>query len=79
VLIPTDGSFSIFSAAVSFFGLPNVGQDMIEEDDERFKAYHEEHGYKHKRHGYKKIPRGGIHGNALRQSRFVMLRAQEED
>ncbi|KAK7906212.1 glycerophosphoinositol permease [Exophiala xenobiotica] len=38
-------SLCIFSAAVAFFGLPNVGQDMVEEEDERFKTYLEEHGY----------------------------------
>lgn len=38
-------SLCIFSAVVAFFGLPNVGQDMIEEEDERFKRYLEQHGY----------------------------------
>lgn len=38
-------SLCIFSAIVAFVGLPKVGQDMIEEEDERFKRYLEEHGY----------------------------------
>ncbi|KIW38864.1 uncharacterized protein PV06_08692 [Exophiala oligosperma] len=38
-------SLCIFSAVVAFFGLPNVGQDMIEEEDDRFKGYLEENGY----------------------------------
>ena len=38
-------SLCIFSAIVALVGLPNVGQDMIEEEDERFKRYLEENGY----------------------------------
>ncbi|KAK4939202.1 glycerophosphoinositol permease [Elasticomyces elasticus] len=38
-------SLCIFSAIVAFVGLPKVGQDMIEVEDERFKRYLEENGY----------------------------------
>jgi hypothetical protein len=38
-------AFCIFSAVIAWFGLPNVGQDMIEEEDERFKAYLTSKGY----------------------------------
>lgn len=38
-------SLCLFSAVVAYFGLPQVGQDMIEEEDERFKRYLEENGY----------------------------------
>ncbi|KPI37142.1 putative metabolite transport protein [Cyphellophora attinorum] len=47
-------SLCIFSAVVAYFGLPNVGQDMIEEEDNRFKAYLEEHGYDTSQLGTKK-------------------------
>lgn len=35
----------MFSALVAWFGLPKVGQEMIEEEDERFKLYLQEQGY----------------------------------
>ncbi|OQV04005.1 hypothetical protein CLAIMM_08959 [Cladophialophora immunda] len=48
-------SLCIFSAVVAFVGLPNVGQGMIEEEDERFKRYLEEHGYDTSKLGTKKF------------------------
>ncbi|KAJ9610020.1 glycerophosphoinositol permease [Cladophialophora chaetospira] len=48
-------SLCIFSAVVAFFGLPNVGQDMIEQEDERFKRYLEQHGYDTSMLGTKKF------------------------
>ncbi|KAK5074667.1 glycerophosphoinositol permease [Lithohypha guttulata] len=38
-------SLCIFSACVAYFGMPHVGQDMVEEEDERFKQYLEQHAY----------------------------------
>lgn len=38
-------SLCIFSALIAWFGLPQVGQDMIEEEDERFKSYLLDCGY----------------------------------
>lgn len=38
-------SLCLFSAVVALVGLPSVGQDMIEEEDERFKRYLEDNGY----------------------------------
>jgi hypothetical protein len=35
----------MLSAIVAYFGLPQVGQKMIEEEDERFKRYLEKNGY----------------------------------
>ncbi|KAJ5225582.1 Glycerophosphodiester transporter GIT2 [Penicillium chermesinum] len=35
----------IFSAVVAFFLLPTINQDTITHEDERFRAYLEEHGY----------------------------------
>ncbi|OAP60365.1 hypothetical protein AYL99_05367 [Fonsecaea erecta] len=48
-------SLCIFSAVVAFVGLPNVGQGMIEEEDERFRRYLEEHGYDTSSLGTKKF------------------------
>ena len=35
----------IFSAALSLFLLPHIGQDTIEEEDAKFRVYLESHGY----------------------------------
>lgn len=35
----------IFSAIISFVFLPTITQDTIEQEDVRFRAYLEEHGY----------------------------------
>jgi MFS family permease len=48
-------SLCLFSAVVATFGLPRVGQDMIEEEDERFKQYLEQHGYDTSNMGTKKF------------------------
>ena len=38
-------SLAIFSGMLAFFCLPNVGQDTIDQEDKRFRAYLERHGY----------------------------------
>jgi MFS family permease len=38
-------SLCIFSAAVSLFLLPHIGQDTIEEEDTKFRVYLDGHGY----------------------------------
>lgn len=38
-------SLCILSAVVAYFGFPDVGQDMVAEEDARFKRYLEENGY----------------------------------
>ena len=38
-------SLCIFSAALSLFALPHIGQDTIEEEDAKFRVYLEHHGY----------------------------------
>lgn len=35
----------IFSGAIAFFLLPHIGQDTIQEEDSRFRAYLEANGY----------------------------------
>lgn len=35
----------IFASLIVWFGLPHIGQDTITREDERFRAYLEEHGY----------------------------------
>lgn len=35
----------ILSAFIAFFLLPNIGQDTIDEEDQKFRAYLAEHGY----------------------------------
>jgi hypothetical protein len=51
-------AFCIFSAFIAWFGLPKVGQDMIEEEDERFKAYLSSQGYDVSSLGTKEARRG---------------------
>lgn len=38
-------SLAIVAALLAYFGLPEVGQDTIDYEDERFRAYLESHGY----------------------------------
>lgn len=43
----------VFSAFLAFFLLPHIGQDTITDEDVRFRAYLEEHGWDTSRMGTK--------------------------
>lgn len=47
-------SLCVLSAALVLFGLPHIGQDTIALEDERFRAYLEEHGYDTSQMGLRK-------------------------
>jgi len=38
-------SMAVFSGMLAFFCLPHIGQDTIDQEDKRFRAYLERHGY----------------------------------
>jgi MFS family permease len=38
-------ALALFSGLLSWFCLPSIGQDMIDEEDRRFRKYLERHGY----------------------------------
>ena len=48
----------IFSAFLAFFCLPHIGQDTITDEDVRFRAYLESHGYDTSRMGTKEYQMG---------------------
>ncbi|KAJ3167947.1 hypothetical protein HDU88_001894 [Geranomyces variabilis] len=49
------GALCFVSALLAFFFIPEVGQDTIEQEDARFRAYLEQHGYDTSRMGLKQV------------------------